>query len=802
MSTILVVLAVVPGFVELQPVAQRLRPAQRQVADNTEESMLQAARLGTTDEALLDFFRKRIRTAPGREVIEKLAARLSSADPTEADGAQAELLRLGVAVVPVVREIANQVDQPEAASRARVILDLVEGPRAASLPIAVARLLAARQTAGAAELLLGYLPMADDDRVFDEIAGCLPAVAVRQGRTDPGLLAALKDSHPVRRGIAAQVLCQVGSLTDCRLVRPLLKDPESTVRLKAALALVGRNDAEAVPVLIALVADPSPLSSKQAEQGLIELAGEGAVSAPSGQGAVARQRQRDLWAHWWNKVADGAVLREILTRSLADDEIDRALILLGQLDHASPEVRESAERDLVALGPRATSYLRGAISRGQPRISSAAARCLSRIEGQRSNPLPSTALRLLQLRPPSGTTAALLAFLPCAEDEDMVGQIREVLVAVAVVDGKPAEHLVQALQDRFGVRRGVAAAVLCSTGRSEDVKVARNLLKDPDPAVRLKVALALARAGDASGVPTLIALVKDGPSEPAYQAEAYLERLAVTSRPTELLTETDSPKRAALWSDWYLANKDQVVLTNPYDPDVTSRYRGYTLLIPRQDNTISELGLDGKPRWTLAGLSGPRDAQMLPGQRILVAERNKVTERNLHGVVLWQKEVARPLSVQRLANGNTLIVCPNQLIEVNRGGQAILEAEVQNVVAARKLPDGQIVAFNRNEVLKLDKSGKILKTTPVDCGGAGCNEVLDNGHVLVSSPGNGNLIEFDADGQEVNRFNMPGVVHGYRLSNGHTLVTINGDRCVELDGKWRPVKEMTLPMPAFRVKGR
>jgi HEAT repeat protein len=800
MSTILVVLAVA-GMLEMQPAQRGRRAAQRPEADNSEESVLKAARLEATDEALLNFFRKRLQPAPGRDVFEKLAARLSRNDPIEADAAQAELIRLGVAGVPVLREVANQIDQVEAATRARLILDLIEGPRAASLPIAGARLLAARQTAGAAEVLLGYLPLADNDVVFNEIVACLPAVAVRQGQVDPSLLAALKDTHPVRRGIAAQVLCQVGSVAHCRTVRPLLTDPEPSVRLKAALALVSRDDAEAVPVLIALVADASSLTSKQAEQALIELAGEGAVS-PSEQDPVGRQRQRDLWANWWDKVRDGAVLREIQARSLTDDEIDRALVLLRKLDHDSPEVRESAERELVALGLRATSLLRGAVNQGQPRISPAAARCLSRIEGERlPAPLPSTTWRLLKMRPPSGTTAALLAFLPCAEDEDMVGQIREVLVTVAVVDAHPDERLVKALQDRFGVRRGVAAAVLCSTGRAEDVKAVRSLLKDPDAAVRLKVALALAGAGDSSAVPALIALVGEGSSEPAYGAEAYLERLANTSRPSELLTETDSQKRVVLWSAWYQANKDKLVLTNPYDAGQTSRYGGYTLLVPRRGTTITELGPDGKPRWTLTGLSGPIDAQVLPGQRVLVAEQDKVTERNLHGTILWQKQVV-PVSVQRLPNGNTFIVCATQLIEVNRSGQEVMKVELPGVAAARKLPDGQIVAFNRNEVLKLDKSGKTIKTTPVDCGGAGCNEVLDNGHVLVSSPGNGNLIEFDADGQEVNRFNMSGVAHGFRLSNGHTLVTIRGSRCVELDAKWQPVKEIKLPSPTFRVKGR
>ena len=61
----------------------------------------------------------------------------------------------------------------------------------------------------------------------------------------------------------------------------------------------------------------------------------------------------------------------------------------------------------------------------------------------------------------------------------------------------------------------------------------------------------------------------------------------------------------------------------------------------------------------------------------------------------------------------------------------------RRIAAARRLPDGRIVAFDRNEIIQLDKAGKEVKRVAVMCGGAGCNEVLDNGHVLALSPGNG-----------------------------------------------------------------
>ena len=125
---------------------------------------------------------------------------------------------------------------------------------------------------------------------------------------------------------------------------------------------------------------------------------------------------------------------------------------------------------------------------------------------------------------------------------------------------------------------------------------------------------------------------------------------------------------------------------------------------------------------------------------------------------------------------------------------------VAGIAAARRLPDGRIVAFDRNEIIQLDKGGNEVKRSPVMVGGAGCNEVLDNGHVLALSPGMGNLTEFDQDGAEINRFEQPGAAHAFRLPNGHTLVTVMGTKYIELDKNWQQIKETALPGDAFRVK--
>ena len=74
------------------------------------------------------------------------------------------------------------------------------------MPRAVVRLLALRQPANAAEVLLGYLTSAPNEATAQEVRGALAAVAVRNGQPDKYLVQSLKDKDPARRAAAAAAL--------------------------------------------------------------------------------------------------------------------------------------------------------------------------------------------------------------------------------------------------------------------------------------------------------------------------------------------------------------------------------------------------------------------------------------------------------------------------------------------------------------------------------------------------------------------------------------------------------------------
>ncbi len=777
-----------------------------------DESALGAARLPTSDKAILTFFHKRTQPSPGRAVIEQLARALDSQDATEADDAQAELVSIGAPVVPVLREVANRVDDVRASRRAKEILRLIEGPGADRLPVEAARLLAARKAPGTAEALLDYLPFADNDAVFEDFISALTVVGFRDGKADPGLLAALNGSRGFSRAAAARALCKAGGNSSWKIVRPLLTDADPAIRFQAALALADARDSQAIPVLIECLSDaPAPLAAK-VEEYLANLAGDWTVHGPRGSDLVSRELRRALWATWWQKTSGELLLREVQARTLTDEELTRAQALLRRLETEEPG--PTATGDLVALGPRISPLLRRAVQENDPRLSPAAGRCLEVIERESPPiPLPEALFRMLALRRPPGTVAALLAFLPCAENEESIAQLNRVLLEVGVVDSEADPALVKALDDRVGIRRAVAAVTLRRGGIVDHFAAVQKLLLDEDIEVRRRVALELAEADDKEGAVTLCGLLENLPDARAWEIEEQLERLAGGKAPSEMTAEPiDWKNVAGAWRQWWQGERGKIVMTDSFVAASGGSLRGYTLLVQPQSNTITELDRDGKPRWTLTGLQGPVDAQVLANQHVLVAELGRVTERDLSGNILWKVEGIQPVSVQRLANGNTFIPCDGMLIEVDRTGKDVLRVSVagrliSGIVAARKLRDGRIVAFERGSIIQLDQAGREVKRVPARTGGviggAGCNEVLDNGHVLVLSPGIGNISEFDMEGKVVGSFDgVPGASHGFRLPNGHTLVTARGMKYTELDKNWKPIKETALTTPAFRVKQR
>jgi HEAT repeat protein len=781
-----------------------------------DEARLNAALLPTNNAALANFFHLRARGEPAQGTLDQLIDNLRASAPDSRERACANLVAIGTPALPRLRALVREGGRP--AALAQHCVKAIESDGGV-LTGAAARLLVHRHASNASRVLFDYLPHAENDRVIQDILESLRAVAHdEKGTADPAVVDALSDDHPLRRATAVALLAE-GDLARHRdAIRKLLLDPAPSARLRAAQVLAKGDDPQAIATLITLLGEVGDGETRVAiEEFLTDVAGALGPNVKTGTEALTPIQAREAWLRWWRDTEGPVLLNELKKRTRPEVDPAKVHALLQKLGDNAFDARESAQKDLVALGAPVLPLLRQ-VYRDPPDLEVRARirSCIETIEGQNEKakeeylPRLLALARLVALRKPPGAAEAILAYLPSQDQDDLREELQNALAAVAFSKGEANPVLLKALTDSSATRRIAAARALCSVPQPDHLQKARRLLQDANPAVRLAVALALAEARDPDALPALASFIAQGPPDLAAQAEDYLSQLAGEAGPKDLRQGEDNrEKRSAAWASWAQAAKSNpavfgttsVTARERVGPASGRRLRGYTLLVQSQENTVTALGPDGKQRWALTGLQGPSDAEVLANQHILVAETNRVTERDLRGTVLWKLEGIAPVSVQRLPNGNTFIPCNDLLIEVDRRGKEVFRAMVGGIMAARRLPDGRIIAFdNGREIIQLDKAGKEVKRVAVMCGCAGSNEVLDNGHVLALSPGMGTLIEFDQDGNEVGRFDQPGAAHAFRLPNGHTLVMVRGTKYIELDKDWQQIKETALTGDVFRVK--
>jgi HEAT repeat protein len=781
----------------------------------TDDQLLKNAHLDTTAPALLDFFHKRAAPVADRKRLLVLVQQLADGVPAQRDQAAGELIGWGPGAVPLLHQAANRVDDEQTSRRARACLEAIQGKTGSSLVQTAVRVLAQRHPPGMVDALLHYVPFADDEMVVQEIETALLGVDLHQGDACSTLIRTLTDPVPVRRGLAAHVLCRLGGAAERAAVRSLLKDPRPTVRLRAALGLIDTHDAEAIPVLIDLVGELPAEGRKQAENYLTELAGEWSVKTPSGNDATSGRLRRDVWATWWRSLDGVHLLDEFRSRTLSDDERKRVLGLIRQLDDGAANIRTRAMDELVALGPRAAPLLRQTVNHSPASASEAATQCLEAIEQNNPQPLPAVAPRLLALRRPEGTVEALLAYLPFADNEAIAAQVAGLLPAVGCPEVKPAPALLRAMHDPLAVRRAAAAVALCKAHATEQLPAVRKLLEDPDAAVRTKIALALVENGEKEAIPVLIAALAELPLEQVWEIEDRLTQLAGEKAPVQRLT-ADSAGRAAgveSWKKWWRtegARLDTARLTN------INRDLGLLLVIeqqspPKNQGRVLELSPSGKIRWQIEGLQFPWDADVASNGNIVLLEQGiRVSERDRQGKVLWQVVTNNAFMCQRLRNGNTFILCRNQLLEVDAKGKEVFSHAYPQgyILGGRKFADGQMAFVTyQGWYVRLDATGKEVKTfnVPVNTNfGVSGADVVPGDHVVLATPGVGKVAEYGEGGKLIWETNVPNPGAPYRLPNGHTLVPSNHQTTItELDRTGKVVSEKKdLAFRPFRVRRR
>jgi hypothetical protein len=520
---------------------------------------------------------------------------------------------------------------------------------------------------------------------------------------------------------------------------------------------------------------------------------------------------------------DGAgLLKFFRDRTPSTKSRDRLAALVRQLGDRSFRVREKASRELTAAGEPALEFLRAAVKNpDDEEVRRRAQQCLKSLQQVPHPARTAAAARLLARRRPQGAAAALLAYLPSADWETVGEELLDALVTVglegAAKDAKPVPAVVAALADREAVRRAAAAHVL-GHAAAESRRPLAPLLADPSPLVRYHAAAALTRAGDARGLPVLVALLGEGPAALAWSAEALLGRVAGEHAPPPVPGAPDDPgarkKWHAAWEGWWKAKGAKADLAGARLGEgslgliVTCEVDG----IGKFPGRVSAFDRGGNLRWKVEGLVSPGDVQLLPSGRILVAEHwaSRVTERDRSGKVLWERKLgAHAISAQRLRGGNTFIASRSELCEVTPGGREVFRYKSPGdvIYCACKLPNGRALFINgRGRVAELDAAGKeVLSFTPERYAHGASSwasiEPLRGGRYLICLAGTNRVVETDAAGKIHWECSVRSPCHASRLRNGHTLVANVDDRCVvEVDARGKEIWRKATKGRPFRAR--
>jgi hypothetical protein len=499
---------------------------------------------------------------------------------------------------------------------------------------------------------------------------------------------------------------------------------------------------------------------------------------------------------------DGAALRAYFRkRTLTPAAQKKIDALVGQLGSRSYKIRHRASVRLAARGIVALPALGRALGSADREVVRRAEKAIRRIRQRAPSPeVTAAATRLLARGKPPEAAATLLAFLPFAENDPVAEGVQAALTALAVRDGKPDRALVAGLADSDPVRRAAAAEVLCRAGVGRDRPDVRKLLRDAQPTVRLRAAVALAGAGRKEAVPVLIDLVGRLPLDQAFRAQEFLYRLGETGWPHVRLTADAKARRRCrdAWAGWWKkhgAKMDLARLTRKPKP------LGYTMLVLLDEGKVVERDARGKLRWQVEGLEQPLDVQLLPGDRLLVTEHegNRVTERDLKGRVLWEKKIRGPLVAQRLESGRTLIATREALVEIDRAGHEVWKHAApggEMFMRTHRLPGGDTACVTGNRqgasrFFRLSAAGKAGPSFRVNVATFGGRiEVLANGNVLVPEMLYSRVVEYSPRGEYVRQVRVSQPVAAVSLANGHWLVsTYRLNRAIELDKEGTEVHE-------------
>lgn len=282
---------------------------------SSDEALLKEIKISSEGPALLELIRHRTLGGDEEARIKKLIEQLGDDEFEKREQASQALVNIGSRARAQL-ERATMDSDLEVSRRAQDCLKQIEqGVTSVTLAAAV-RVLVKKKPTGTMEVLLGYLPSAEDESVAEVVREGLSELTRQADKADPALVAALVDANPARRIGAGVALARADRAEQKEAVRKLLKDSDPVVRFRVGLALADKDRA-AIPVLIDLLAD-SKLPVQEIsliEDFLYRLADDKPTPPVPTNEPAERRKYREAWQAWWKEHGKGIELTRLADSS-------------------------------------------------------------------------------------------------------------------------------------------------------------------------------------------------------------------------------------------------------------------------------------------------------------------------------------------------------------------------------------------------------------------------------------------------------------------------------------------------------
>jgi len=505
--------------------------------------------------------------------------------------------------------------------------------------------------------------------------------------------------------------------------------------------------------------------------------------------------------------SDGNSLIQFLARR-SEDKADPIQIkaLITKLGDDNFDIREQTSATLNAIGISALPDLKVASKSSDVEISRRAKDCIQKIEEGSRKFVVTASIRLLGTKKPEGALLALINYSQFSELDQTTEDLIYAITATGSENGTPSKIILEAIRGDKPLAKTICAEALANINPDLFKKEALHLLNSDEPRVRYKIALAFAKLGDKRSIDPLVSSISSVSQWESSLLDHLLRKLLPSNIPPVGLSQPELQK------EWAKRTADTSKIPEALLAFSAKNF-GKTLIVLLDAGRMIMLDSHNNILWKIDNLQFPLDAQILPDEKVLVAEHqgNKVTERNKKGEIIWEKKIDGPLAVQKLEDGSIFIASKSNVVFVDPKGKEISEFTPPNnepIMKANIASNGDICLVlstlqGNAKFVRFDKNKKQVTSYDIDVRTSGGKvDILPNGNSLITEVYGNRVIEFNNEGKEVWHFECEQPVAAVRLPNGNTLVTsMTQMKALEIDPKGKEIwsyKSNTRVTRAFR----